>query len=165
MGYLVTLPSSLIPIADLRLLKGDDPADISSSDWKTYVLSSPAVWQDKDWVVTVPEDFMTDFASIPWMFRWWQTGGSGPQRIAAYFHDYLYSSQSKINRKESDRIFREVMAETSGPGFRRSFRKWAMWSALRVGGWLAWKSNQSKFKKQGVEWRMLTDGLQSSIQE
>lgn len=155
MGYVVKFPSSLTPMAELKLLNGVAPSALRSSDWKTWVLEEAAVWQDEHEVVRVPEGFMTDFASIPWVFRWWQTGGTGPQRVAAYFHDYLYSSQSAIGRKESDRIFRQVMEDISGSGFRPWFRRWSMWLALRVGGWAAWRSNQKRLHEQGPEWRML----------
>lgn len=155
MGYLVTVPTSLTPMAELKLLDGVAPQALRGSDWKTWVLETKAIWQD-DWqVVTVPEGFMTDFASIPWMFRWWQTGGTGPQRIAAYFHDYLYSSQNVIDRRESDSIFRQVMDDADGDGFRKAFRRWAMWAALRVGGWPAWRSGQKKYRKYGSDWRIL----------
>jgi hypothetical protein len=142
-------------MAELKLLNGVTPSSLSSSDWKTWVLEDPAVWQDDYDVVTVPTGFMTDFASIPWVFRWWQTGGAGPQRVAAYFHDYLYSMQTDFNRRGSDRVFREVMQYVDGDGWRKWFRRWAMWSALRVGGWLAWRSGQKKFNTLGSDWRIL----------
>lgn len=155
MGYLLSVPSSLVPLAELRLLKGVHGSDLGSSDWKTWVLESKAVWQGEEEVVTVPSGFMTDFASIPWLFRWWQTGGVGPQRIAAYFHDYLYSSQDSVSRRKSDQIFRQVMADVDNDTWRAAFRRNAMYYALRVGGWLAWRSGQKKFREQGAGWRVL----------
>ena len=155
MGYLVKAPLSLKPMATLALLDGRKP---TKHEWKTWVLETPAVWQsDTSWVITVPPGFMTDFASIPFMFRWWQTGSVGPQRIAAYFHDWLYSSQSDASRKESDRVFRDVMRYVAEDTWRNKFRRNAMYYALRVGGWLAWRSNQKNYREQGKDWRMLKE--------
>lgn len=155
MGYVVTIPSSLTPMAELKLLNGEAPTALRSHDWKTWVLEDEAVWQDSTHKVVVPAGFMTDFASIPWLFRWWQTGGTGPQRIAAYFHDYLYSSQDEINRKQSDWIFREVMEDVGRKTRRAAFRRNAMYLALRIGGWFAWRSGQKKFRDMGANWRTL----------
>jgi len=155
MGYLVTLPKSLAPIAELRLLNGDDPEALETSDWKTWVLGSAAVWQGEAFKIIVPTGFMTDFASIPFIFRSWQTGSVGPQRIAAYFHDYLYSSTDKYSRREADKIFKQVMNYVDDNTWRAKFRRNAMWLALRVGGWLAYRSGQEKYHQNGSEWRIL----------
>ena len=155
MGYLLKTPSSLVPLAELKLFNGEQPTSLKGSDWKTWILESEAVWQGDKQVVTVPEGFMTDFASIPWLFRWWQTGGVGPQRIAAYFHDFLYSSQDSVSRRQSDVIFRQVMADVDNDTWRAAFRRNAMYYALRVGGWLAWRSGQKKFREKGADWRVL----------
>lgn len=153
MGYVIRPPESLTPLATLALMEGREP---TSTEWKTWVLDSEAVYfDDTHGAIVVPECFMTDFASIPFLFRWWQTGSVGPQRFAAYFHDYLYSSQSEIGRRESDRIFRDVMGDVDLPGVRTKFRRWAMYLALRVGGWLAWRSNQKKLAEKGPNWRKL----------
>lgn len=135
---------------------GEEP---TMSDYKTWILTGPAQWYDKDLgYITVPEGFMTDFASIPAVFRWWQTGGVGPQRIASYFHDYMYAEQVE-SRKAADRVFREVMEATKPIGgkmrdFRSWFRRWAMYLALRIGGWAAWRSNGKNFREQGSGWRV-----------
>ncbi len=150
MSKILNVPTSLTPLGELILLEGREP---TKGEWKTWVLESPAVWSDAARYVRVPEGFMTDFASIPFMFRWWQTGAVGPQRVAAYFHDWLYSEQSAIGRRKADQIFRDVMGD-AGAG---AFRRWAMYLGLRVGGWLAWRSNQKKLAKLGAGWRMLSN--------
>jgi hypothetical protein len=154
MGQLLRVPKSLMPLAELAIFEGRAP---TSSEYKTWVLGTEAVWEKGEVRIYVPAGFMTDFASIPWMFRWWQTGSVGPQRMGAYFHDWLYSSQEKYSRADADKIFRDVMEFAGGGGLRRWFRRWAMWSALRVGGWMAWRSNQAKLKELGPYWRQLTD--------
>lgn len=150
MTSLIEVPTSLTPLGELALLDGREP---TKSEWKTWVLEGKAMWTDGDGVyIAVPSGFMTDFASIPWLFRWWQTGSTGPQRVAGYFHDWLYSEQSKYDRKYSDRVFRLVMEAAGGSAFKR----WAMYLALRLGGWAAWRSNQAKLEELGVGWRMLS---------
>jgi hypothetical protein len=150
MGRLLKVPDSLTPLAELAILDGREP---TSSEWKTWVLESEAIWVEKPGssAIQVPAKFMTDFASIPWLFRWWQTGSVGPQRVAAYFHDWLYSSQSSFSRKHSDQVFREVMKELGSKWLNYN----AMYCALRVGGWMAWRSNQKKYKELGPYWRQL----------
>jgi hypothetical protein len=151
---IVKLPTGLTPLAEMAIMQGRIPTD---TDWKCWVLESDAVFRVDGQTITVPAGFMTDFASIPALFRWWQTGGTGPQRIAAYFHDWLYSEQSTLSRAESDRIYRLVMQVVADKRTRYLIRRWAMYLALRVGGFMAWKNNQKKLKELGPEWRMLKE--------
>jgi len=93
--------------------------------------------------IDVPIGFMTDFASIPrplWAFlpRWGKYGN------AAVIHDYCYWEQ-RFTRKESDIIFREAMQVLEVPGYKR----FLIYHAVRLGGWLAWSGNNQK-KKQGI---------------
>lgn len=70
-------------------------------------------------VVTVPEGFVTDFASIP-----------GPAQIliqpfgrhapAAVLHDFLYALGQKKARAYADRLFLHAMRESGVPFLRRS---------------------------------------------
>jgi hypothetical protein len=155
-GHLVKLAPSLVPIGDVQAAMGNRP---TWHEYKTWILTGPAVWYDKDLgYITVPKGFMTDFASIPWVFRWWQTGSVGPQRIASYFHDYMYAEQV-VSRKESDRVFREVMKATRPRGGRiRDASSWMkrniMWGALRVVGCFAWRSNGRNLAEEGSGWRV-----------
>ena len=152
MAKIVQTPTSLIPLAELAIMEGRVP---TKSEWKTWVLESQAIFRHEGTTIIVPEGFMTDFASIPFLFRWWQTGGTGPQRIAAYFHDYLYAEQSKLNRRQADLVFRLVMGAATNDKWRHAFRRWAMYLALRVGGFLAWRSNQKNLEEKGAGWRIL----------
>ena len=81
----------------------------------------------------VPAGFITDFASIPWLF-WTFLPSWGKYGKAAVVHDYLYQTQTKT-RKESDQIFLEAMGVL---GVRR-WRKYPMYLAVRWFGWLVWK--------------------------
>lgn len=152
MARLIKVPTSLIPLAELAIWEGRTPTD---HEYKTWVLESEAIFSHDGHAIVVPKGFMTDFASIPFFVRWWQTGGVGPQRIAAYFHDYLYAEQTSFTRRHSDRIFRLVMKVAADDSVRNKFRRWAMYLALRVGGWPAWRSNQKKLAELGHGWRTL----------
>jgi len=152
--YKFNLPHDFVPLAELAILNGRTPTE---GEWKTWVLASTAGFKytnSKELIcVITTSNFMTDFASIPWILRWWKDGTMGPQRIAGYFHDWLYSSQSEYSRKESDRIFRLIIQ-----GLDRSkcsfFTRWFMWLGLRLFGWLPWINNQRKYRKD-PSWRIL----------
>lgn len=158
-GHIVRLAPSLVPVGDVKAAMGEIP---TWSDYKTWILTGDATWYDKDLgFVTVPAGFMTDFASIPFMFRWWQTGSTGPQRIASYFHDYMYAEQVG-GKREADRVFREVMQAARPAGgkvrnFRSYLKRNIMWAALRVGGIFAWRSNGKNLAEKGSGWRVAND--------
>ena len=89
-------------------------------------------------VINVPIGFHTDFASIPrplWAIfpRWGKYGN------AAVIHDYLYWEQSR-NRKKSDDILLEGMVVLEVGGFTR----YAIYWAVRLGGWWAWRRNKNR---------------------
>ncbi|MBU2708890.1 DUF1353 domain-containing protein [Zooshikella marina] len=60
-------------------------------------------------LLTVPVDFITDFASIPRIF-WMLLPRDGKYLEAAVLHDWLYFRQpDEMTRKEADLIFRDAM--------------------------------------------------------
>lgn len=158
-GKIIALAPSLVPLGDMKISLGEQP---TMSEYKSWYLTGEAVWYDKELgVIRVPKGFITDFASIPAAFRWWQTGGVGPQRIAAYFHDYMYSEQL-YSRKHADRVFRSVMEATKPVGgklrnLRSWARRWIMWGALRGFGVLAWIGNGKNLEKLGTGWRVMKE--------
>jgi hypothetical protein len=79
-------------------------------------------------LIIVPEDFITNFASIPRPFRLLITG-HGQDRWAATIHDYLYSK--KYDRAYADAVFLEALKLSKVNWFIRH----AMHKAVRVGGW------------------------------
>lgn len=88
--------------------------------------------------IIVPAGFETDFASVPWFFRRiFPPAGDGPNARwgpASVIHDYLYRTGTGT-RRDADRIFREVMAAEGVVWWKR----WAMWTAVRLFGWMAWQ--------------------------
>lgn len=147
-------PHHLTPLAECAILAGRVP---TKQEYKTWVTEGVSVYSSDTISVEVPDGFMTDFASIPFMFRWWQTGSLGPQRIGSYFHDFMYSGTNKFSRKEADLAFRKIM-QMVGRGPRRWAQRWIMWSMVRLWGWAPYWIGQRRFKKN-PNYRILMDGV------
>ncbi|MDR4469625.1 MAG: DUF1353 domain-containing protein [Nitrospira sp.] len=118
-----------------------------------YFLTAPISWtpnlgQERYEAVHVPKGFVTDFASIPRIF-WSTLRPDGEYAYAAVVHDYLYWTQMR-SREEADHIFKMAMEDFEVGTVTIG----AIYSAVRVGGQLAWKGNAEK-KAQG-EKRILT---------
>lgn len=83
-------------------------------------------------VIKVPVGFVTDFASIPWVF-WTFLPSWGKYGKAAVLHDYLYQTHN-VSRHMADVIFYEAMLV----GGTAKWKAKVMYSAVRSWGWLAW---------------------------
>jgi hypothetical protein len=88
--------------------------------------------------ITVPEEFRTDFASIP-RFFWRVFPPAGRYSKAAVVHDYLYSRSADCPRFLADAIFRSAMHELGVPFWQR----WPIWAAVRLFGNRAYKSRRA----------------------
>lgn len=78
--------------------------------------------------MVVPKGFVTDFASVPWIFRlvFPQMGKYG---AAAVVHDYMtMTRETPFTRKEADRIFYSIM-ERHGV---KSWKAKLMYGAVRL---------------------------------
>ena len=66
--------------------------------------------EDDSTGITVPKNFVTDFASVP-KFLWSILPPTGRYTKAAVLHDYLYPKECKVDltRKECDKIFLSAM--------------------------------------------------------
>ena len=86
-----------------------------------------------DTLVTVPDNFQTDLASIPRWPPFFRAAllQNGHHRPAAVVHDYLCrQAKSRADRKLADRIFLEAM-------LLRGVTRWkakAMYAAVRLAG-------------------------------
>lgn len=89
-------------------------------------------------IISVPVGFVTDFASIPWLF-WNFLPAWGKYGKAAVIHDYLYQTGSR-SRKESDTIFLEAMLA----GGTKPWKAKVMYWAVKLFGKFAYK-NRSAF--------------------
>lgn len=82
--------------------------------------------------VVVPAGFTTDLASVPRLFTA-VVPVIGNQNGPATVHDWCYDQQT-MTRAEADSLFLAGM-EAAGVGW---LRRWAMYAAVRVGGWVPW---------------------------
>jgi len=93
-----------------------------------------ATWKQK--TITVPAGFETDLASIPRIFLSVIGGKTKRHLQAAIVHDLQYRSRFiGWTRKMVDDMFLDGMKSLGVPFARR----WAMYSAVRIGGWASWE--------------------------
>lgn len=86
--------------------------------------------------ITVPEGFVTDFASIPkfifWVLPWWAKFNK-----ASVLHDWLYQEHI-LTRAEADLAFYEAMLVAFRHHRTGPFVAWLEYWAVRLFGWMAW---------------------------
>ena len=115
-------------------LKMESTEHSDNGKWRIF---SPLIYSSKvaKRLIVVPTGFITDLASVPRLpFIYLVTGGKANE--ASVIHDYLYVSKM-VSRSMADAVFREAMAASGVSGWRR----WMMWSGVRVGGGSAWDSH------------------------
>lgn len=120
------------------------------ADGKFWYLRSPLNWLSSDGVtITVPEGFVTDFATIPrylWMIlpKWEKYGP------AAVVHDYLYWEQKYngevITRKKADNYMLEAMRDCGVSCCKRK----VIHKVLRLLGGFAWCGNRHRKSAGGI---------------
>lgn len=79
--------------------------------------------------ITVPDEFKTDFASIPWILRW-LFNVNGKHRKSATVHDYLCENgkEEGVTQAQADAVFREAMrTEKVNP-----IKRYAMYVGVRA---------------------------------
>lgn len=95
-----------------------------------WALLAPLKWSGDNWMITVPDGFITDLASIPRLLRG-AINQNGASRRPAVLHDWLYCSQI-CSRRTADHLFLCAL-KADGLGF---LSRWAMYSAVRSAGWI-----------------------------
>lgn len=106
----------------------------ASNQWVTV---GPLVYSSQvaERTITVASGFETDLASIPRSFHW-LIPVNGKHRLAAIIHDWLYAKAPEwCTRKLADQVLLEAMKALGESWWRRT----AMYSAVRAGGWLYWR--------------------------
>ena len=95
--------------------------------------------------ISVPRNFVTDFASVPRIFFFlpdWATYSKAP-----VLHDALYHSKKlmgkAITRKKADDIFLEAMKVDWRQHKSRYLVAYLEFLAVRIFGWLAWKEKKN----------------------
>jgi hypothetical protein len=101
-------------------------------DDNTFILRSEFTVKYFDHYITVPENFTTDFASVPRIPIAFTLFGSKAKR-SAVLHDYLYTTKP-FSREECDKAFLCAM-ESEGLGW---FTRHAMYRGVRLGGSAYW---------------------------
>ena len=127
-----------------------DALEPGRHEWKTWVTQGLLSFKLNGIRYVVPEGFMTDFSSVPRVFRWLFSPSGEPHQSAGLIHDVLYSS-THVTRKDADLAFRAAarMMGQSGVGSQ------LMYMALRVGGYPAWRANRKSLIEGGPRWRFI----------
>lgn len=108
---------------DLRFLD-DDLED------KPFELLESFHFIHRNYSITVPRGYRTDFASVPKIFHR-LIGPIGPHGKAAVIHDWLCDeSPKRMDYKEAAHVFGLAMEILRVPKWER----WAMVRAVRIGG-------------------------------
>ena len=101
-----------------------------------FELVGDYVYQIEEYSIRVPKGFITDYASIPRIFRAIVLP-YGKHSGASVVHDYLYSKGCDLNieRKKADKIFLEILKEEGvNPILAR-----LMYIAVRIFGKIRYK--------------------------
>ena len=101
-----------------------------------FELISDYIYQIEEYSIRVPKGFVTDYASIPRIFRAIVLP-YGKHSGASVVHDYLYSKgcDLDIKRKKADKIFFEILKEEGvNPILAR-----LMYIAVRIFGKIRYK--------------------------
>ncbi len=135
------LINSLVKIAASRLKSPVITYIVSKETWR---LEEPYSYRHGENLISIPEGFEFDLASIPRVI-WWLAAPFELSIAAPLLHDFLYRFGGKppegsiappreYTRKEADLLFRAVMEEEGVPAWRRVPAYHAVrWFA--VGGW------------------------------
>ena len=132
------------------LANGTDAVDNLAQLWRTWVTIGVTSFTFDGVVYIIPEGFLTDFSSVPRVFRWLISPNGQPHQLAAVLHDYLYSSGA-VTRPAADRAFKQAALAAGSPAWRAALMYWA----IRVGGWPAWRNNRANLLELGPRWRFV----------
>ena len=107
-------------------------------DSRIFQLTEPFRYNSRIGWIEVPDNFLTDGASVPRVF-WSIFSPFGSYFPAALIHDYLYSKVSPfhIDREMADLIFLDAMYDL-GVGW---FTRHTIHRAVRLGGWKGYKKS------------------------
>jgi len=91
-------------------------------------------------IITVPEGFVTDFASVPRVPLVYFAFGNRAHHESV-IHDYIYQTHL-TSKAKADRIFLEAMKARGKPLWIR----WGMYLGVILGGRKAYKSGLERYK-------------------
>lgn len=93
--------------------------------------------------ICVPQGTLTDFGSVP-QILWSLISPIGPATRAYVLHDFLYHKQA-LSRGMSDYILLEALEVLGLPLWHRR----AVYTGVRLGGWLAWAKHRKAAERSG----------------
>lgn len=107
--------------------------DLRYYSYNKWILKAKYIYTVAEKIIEVPENFITDLASVPKiLWNVFEPFGKHYTR-AAVIHDYLYSKDciyKEITRAEADNIFLLIMKERGVPFWKRQL----MYRAVRLFG-------------------------------
>lgn len=86
-------------------------------------------------IITVPDGFVTDLASIPKVFQWVYSPSNEKSKYPSILHDYMYHNGCDYTRKEADLVFYYFLRKQ---GFN-IFRANLYYMAVRLFGYRFYK--------------------------
>lgn len=109
------------------------------ADGNAWTLAEPMSWEigSSGVLITVPENFVHDKASIP-RALWSFLPKNGQYTRAAVIHDYLYWSQH-CTREQADNLLVIAMKESDVGWWTRK----TVYRGVRLGGGSAWDANRT----------------------
>lgn len=131
---------------DLRALTPADLRERGSSVQLYRLLADVTCVVPEVGRITVPEGFITDFASIPRVAWLWLSPEDPVVLFASIVHDWLYSVQGRydrtkmpLTREKCDRVLQAAMLACLA---RRS-QAWVVYQAVRLGGESHWQQESA----------------------
>lgn len=140
--YAPTMPSALL----VAVLDGD----IEREGRTTAVLYESFVYEDEieGLRFRVPQSYITDFASIPWLVRG-LIPAFGRHAKAAVVHDWLYAVGEPDMRARADRVFLHALRELKVAWFKRLI----LYTAVRLGGGGGYNKERRIWNRTFADWR------------
>lgn len=87
--------------------------------------------------ISVPEGFITDYASVPRPL--WALASPNDYKRAAVAHDFLYA-RGATTQLIADAIFQWLLTREGCP----TWKAWVMYYSLRLFGFKAWNDHRKK---------------------
>lgn len=119
-----------------------DPLELEYVDGRHWRLTRMFRYRTEDnWVITVPCNFVTDFASIPrGLWNIFPPTTSCGQ--ASVIHDWLYTTQP-CDRGKADSILKEAMEVIHA----KRLTRWLVYAGVRVGGHWIWQRHTAELEE------------------
>src|SRR5262249_26318368 len=123
-------------------------ADLERENRATAAMAFSFTYSTPDEVtIKVPIGYITDFASIPRLFRW-LIAPFGRHARAAILHDWLYAVGQPGKKIEADWVLFDAMGDLDVQPLQR----WTIFIAVFVGGWWGY-GQQKEWDASWADWK------------